>query len=83
MRKPRHATIVNTNPFNYLQIFKNTIGWSGLAVWVYGEADKAYDRAKAIIEHSKDIELQILLGELHHSMGRTVTPDRPASSSSR
>jgi hypothetical protein len=56
---------VKTNPFNYLQIFKNTVGWSNSAkaYKVYGEADKAYDRAKAIVEHAKDIELSVLLGE--------------------
>ena len=60
-----------TNPFNYLQIFKNAVGWSGSAksYKVYGEDDKAYDRAKAIIEHCKDIELSCLLGERYTAIG--------------
>lgn len=60
---------VKTNPYNYLQIFKNAIGWSNSskAFKVFGEDDKSYDRAKMVIEHCKEIELAAILGERSYS----------------
>ena len=56
---------IKTNPYNYTQIFRTLFGRTGTAEAskVYGETDKKYDRAKAIVEHAKDIENSFIMGE--------------------
>ncbi len=56
---------VKTNPYNYMDITRTPFGWTGSAAEsdVYGQGDKEYDRAKAIVEHCRDIEKKLILSE--------------------
>ena len=56
---------VKTNPYNYMDITRDPFGWTGSAQEsdVYGQGDKEYDRAKAIIEHCRNIEKKLILSE--------------------
>lgn len=61
--------VVKTNPYNYVQDFRNPFGrtWTAKNSEVYGEKDAKYDRAKFIIEHCKDIEYALILGERYYN----------------
>ncbi|MFA5149142.1 MAG: DUF5309 family protein [Candidatus Omnitrophota bacterium] len=56
---------VKTNPYNYMDITRTPFGWTRSAenADVYGQGDKEYDRAKAIIEHARDLEKKFILSE--------------------
>jgi len=56
---------VKDNPYNYMDITKTDIGWTGTAVnsEVYGKSDKEIDRVKAIIKHSMELEKKFIVGE--------------------
>jgi hypothetical protein len=58
-----------SNPYNYTQNFRKEIGrtWRAKNSGVYGKKDAAYDRAKMIVEHAKDIEYAIILGERYYN----------------
>ncbi len=56
---------VKTNPYNYMDITRTPFGWTGTAQEsdVYGQGDREYDRAKAIVEHCRDLEKKLILSE--------------------
>lgn len=57
---------VPTNPYNYMQIFRNLVKWTGSAAasnLVVKTKSKEEVRADQILEHFKDMELSHILGE--------------------
>ena len=53
------------NPYNYMEITKTDIGWTGTAAAsdVYGKSDPDQDRAKAIIKHARELEKKYIVGQ--------------------
>jgi hypothetical protein len=56
---------LKTNPYNYMEITKTDIGWTGSAAAsdVYGKSDPDQDRAKAIIKHARELEKKYIVGQ--------------------
>lgn len=53
------------NPFNYMEITKAEIGWTGTAKAseVYGKSDPEVDRVKAIVKHARELEKKYIVGQ--------------------
>jgi len=54
-----------TNPYNYMEITKTSIGWTGTAKAseVYGKSDPEVDRVKAIVKHARELEKKFIVGQ--------------------
>jgi len=59
------VTTVKTNPYNYMEITKTTIGWTNTAKAseVYGKSDPEVDRVKAIVKHARELEKKFIVGQ--------------------
>jgi len=53
------------NPYNYMEITKTDIGWTGTAKAseVYGKSDPEVDRVKAIVKHARELEKKYIVGQ--------------------
>lgn len=56
---------LKSNPYNYMEITKTDIGWTGTAMEseVYGQSDPEKDRAKAIVKHARELEKKYIVGQ--------------------
>lgn len=65
---------VKTNPYNYMEITKTEIGWTGTAKAseVYGKSDPDVDRVKAIVKHARELEKKYIVGQRYYTASGAV-----------
>lgn len=75
---PALKTILETEAYNYTQIFRTPFGVTGTlkASKTYGGSDLAYTRAKKAIEHAVDIEKAFLFGRRNQTVSGVTHPRR-------
>ena len=68
------VTTVKTNPYNYMEITKTTIGWTNTAKAseVFGKTDPEVDRVKAIVKHARELEKKFIVGQRYYTASGAV-----------
>ena len=64
-----------TNPYNYMEITKTDIGWTGTAKAseVYGKSDPDVDRVKAIVKHARELEKKYIVGQRYYTASGAIS----------
>jgi hypothetical protein len=62
-------TTLKSNPYNWMEITKTDIGWTGTAAAseVFGKSDPEVDRVKALVKHARELEKKYIVGQLYYS----------------